>query len=133
LILYLTIFASGAKDWITQDVRVGFDREDNELNEGFKSEWHHIFPRKILKDKYDESRFDSIANIAVLNEKANRSFSAKPPLKYLEEHGVKPERLQEQAVPPKEFLVLEKYDDFLKQRAQQLAERATTFMQKLAG
>jgi hypothetical protein len=114
-------------------VRVGFDREDNELNEGFKPEWHHIFPRKILKDKYDESRIDSIANIAVLNEKANRSFNAKPPLKYLEEHGVKPERLQEQAVPPKEFLVLEKYDDFLKQRGQQLAERATMFMQKLTG
>jgi hypothetical protein len=132
LILYLTIFASGAKDWINQDVRIGFDREDNELNEGFKPEWHHIFSRKILKDKYDESRIDSIANIAVLNEKANRSFSAKPPLKYLEEHGVMPERLQEQAVPPIQSLVLEKYEDFLKQRAQQLAERATKFMQELA-
>jgi hypothetical protein len=132
LILYLTIFASGAKDWINQDVRVGFDREDNELNEGFKPEWHHIFPRKILKDKYDESRIDSIANIAVLNEKANRAFSAKPPPKYLAEHGVKPERLQEQAVPPIQSLVLEKYEDFLKQRAQQLADRATKFMQELA-
>jgi hypothetical protein len=133
LILYLTIFASGARDWITQDIRIGFDREDNELNEGFKPEWHHIFPRKILKDKYDESLIDSIANIAVLNEKANRSFSAKPPSKYLEEHGVKPERLQEQAVPPQESLVLEKYEDFLRQRAQQIAERATKFMQELAG
>ena len=130
LILYLTIFASGAKDWINQDVRVGFDREDNELNEGFKPEWHHIFPRKILKEKYDEFQINSIANIAVLNEKANRSFSAKPPAKYLEEHGVKPERLQEQAVPPIQSLVLEKYENFLKQRAQ--AERATKFMQELA-
>jgi hypothetical protein len=133
LILYLTIFASGARDWINQDVRIGFDCEDNQLNEGFKPEWHHIFPRKILKDKYDESRIDSIANIAVLNEKANRAFSAKPPSKYLEEHGVKPERLQEQAVPPKKSLVLEKYEDFLKQRAQQIAKRATKFMEELAG
>lgn len=132
LILYLTAFANNAKDWINQDVRVGFDREDNELNEGFKPEWHHIFPRKILKDKYDESRVDSIANIAVLNEKANRSFSAKPPQKYLEEHSVQPERLEEQAVPPKESLVLEKYEDFLKQRAQRLSDRATKFMQELA-
>ena len=132
LILYLTVFANGAKDWINQDVRVGFDREDNQLNEGFKPEWHHIFPRKILKDNYDELRVDSIANIAVLNEKANRSFSGKPPPKYLEEHSVKPERLEEQAVPPKESLVLEKYEDFLKQRAQRLSERATKFMQELA-
>jgi hypothetical protein len=131
LILYLTVFASGAKDWINQDVRVGFDREDNELNEGFKPEWHHVFPRKILKDKYDESRIDSIANIVVLNEKANRSFSAKHPPRYLEEHGVKPERLEEQAVPPKDSLVLEEYEDFLKHRALELAARATKFTQDL--
>ena len=114
-------------------MRIGFDREDNEINEGFKPEWHHIFPRKILKDKYDESRVDAFANIAVLNEKANRSFSANPPSKYLEEHGVKPERLQEQAVPPRESLVLDKYEEFLKHRAQELAARATKFMQELGG
>jgi hypothetical protein len=72
-----------------------------ELNEGVKPEWHHIFPRKILREKDDESKIDSLANIAVLNEKANKSFGAKPPAKYLEENGVKPERLQEQEVPPK--------------------------------
>ena len=131
LILYLTIFANDAKDWINQDVRVGFDREDNELNEGFKPEWRHIFPRKILKGNYDKSQINSIANTAVLNEKANRSFSGNPPAKYLKEHGVKPERLQEQAVPPRKSLVLEKYEDVLKRRAKQLAEHATKFMPAL--
>ena len=33
LIFYLTVFNAQAKDWINQDVRLGFDREDNELNE----------------------------------------------------------------------------------------------------
>ena len=75
LIFYLTVFNAQAKDWINQDVRLGFDREDNELNEGFKPEWHHIFPRKILKGNFDDNLCDSFANIAVLNEKANRSFS----------------------------------------------------------
>jgi hypothetical protein len=32
LILYLTIFDRGARDWIHQDVRIGFDNEQNELN-----------------------------------------------------------------------------------------------------
>jgi hypothetical protein len=131
LILYLTVFNSGAKDWINQDVRIGFDKEDNEINEGFKPEWHHIFPRKIMK-AFDSSLVDSFANIAVLNEKANRSFSAKPPRQYLQEHKVGRERLDEQAVPPNEFLDLNRFEEFLKLRAEKLAERATTYLQGLA-
>jgi len=48
LVLYLTTFNDEAHDWIDQDSRIGFDREDNELNEGFKPEWHHVFPRKVV-------------------------------------------------------------------------------------
>jgi len=132
LILYLTIFSSEAKDWINQDVRIGFDREDNEINDGFKPEWHHIFPRKVVKDSFDSNSVDSLANIAVLNEKANRSFSAKVPRQYLKEHSVKPERLDEQAVPGDGLLEVSKFEEFLKFRAEKLAERATAFMQGLA-
>jgi hypothetical protein len=132
LILYLTVFNSGAKDWLNQDVRIGFDKEDNELNEGFKPEWHHIFPRKIVKESFDSNLVNSIANIAVLNEKANRSFSAKEPRRYLEDHNVKPERLEEQAVPAGGVLEVDKFEDFLKLRAQRLADRATTFVRGLA-
>ncbi len=131
LILYLTVFNSGAKDWLNQDVRVGFDKEDNELNEGFKPEWHHIFPRKIIKDSFESGLVDSIANIAVLNEKANRSFSAKEPRQYLKEHNVKPERLAEQAVPNGELLEVSRFEDFLRRRAQKLAEQATAYVQGL--
>jgi predicted nucleic acid-binding protein len=131
LILYLTAFDAQARDWINQDVRIGFDREDNELNEGFKPEWHHIFARKLLKGSYEESVIDCLANIAVLNEKANRSFSAKPPQQYLEEHAVGPERLAEQAVPSGELLDLPKLDQFLSARAAALAQRANTFLARL--
>jgi hypothetical protein len=132
LILYLTVFNARAKDWINQDVRIGFDREDNELNEGFKPEWHHIFPRKVVKDSFDIDLVDSLANIAVLNEKANRSFSAKVPQKYLKEHNVKPERLDEQAVPSGGLLEVVKFEEFLKLRAEKLAERATAYVEELA-
>jgi predicted nucleic acid-binding protein len=128
LIFYLTAFNSKAKDWINQDVRIGFDKEDNELNEGFKPEWHHIFPRKIVKDSFAPALVDSIANIAVLNEKANRSFGAKPPAKYLAEHGVKSERLEEQAVPADGMLDIAKFEVFLKKRAENLARRATAYV-----
>ncbi len=132
LILYLTVFHAEAKDWINQDVRIGFDREDNELNEGFKPEWHHVFPRKLLRQTYDEALVDALANIVVLNEKANRSFSAKPPKQYLEEHAVKAERLSEQAIPSTASLDPGKFEDFLTVRSTLLAEKATAFLQELA-
>jgi hypothetical protein len=132
LIFYLTVFNSVAKDLINQDIRIGFDKEDNEINDGFKPEWHHIFPRKVVKDTFDGSLVDSIANIAVLNEKANRSFSAKVPQQYLQEHSVKPDRLEEQAVPSGRLLNIDNFEEFLKVRAEELAERATTYLQGLA-
>jgi predicted nucleic acid-binding protein len=131
LIVYLTAFNEEAKDWVNQDVRIGFDREDNEINEGFKPEWHHIFPRKIVRDKFDSSLVDSIANIVVLNEKANRSFSAKLPRQYLKDHDVRPERLEEQAIPSDAPLDVDKFEEFLRLRAGKLAERATTYVQGL--
>jgi hypothetical protein len=107
-------------------------KEDNEINEGFKPEWHHIFPRKIVKDLFDSSLVDSFANIAVLNEKANRSFSVKPPRQYLQEHKVARERLDEQAIPPDDLLELNRFEEFLRLRAERLAERATEYLQGLA-
>jgi hypothetical protein len=48
LMLYLIIFKSGAKDWLS-DVRIGYDKTTNMLNEGYKPEWHHFFPKKCLR------------------------------------------------------------------------------------
>ncbi len=131
LILYLTAFSSKARDWMHSDVRIGFDKNDNELNEGFKPEWHHFFPRKLLRENKVGDKADAIANIVVLNEKANRSFSANPPLKYLAEHDVAPARLDEQAVPSNSVPGIEGFDEFLQQRARLLAKRATEFVESL--
>jgi len=142
LIYYLTVFDGKAKDWLHQDVRIGFDKEDNELNEGFNPEWHHIFPRKVVKDSFDSGLVDSMANIAVLNEKANRAFSSKIPVEYLKQHNVKPERLAEQSVPVRKdqdgslrfdegLLEPSRFEEFLKARADELAKRATTYVQGL--
>ena len=67
----------------------------------------------------------------MLNEKANRSFSGKPPRQYLQEHKVARERLDEQAVPPDEFLELNRFEEFLRLRAEGLAERATEYLRGL--
>ena len=42
------------------------------------------------------------------------------------------ERLNEQAIPTDRLLEVSKFEEFLKVRAEMLAERATTYLQELA-
>lgn len=63
---------------------------------------------------------------------ANYSFSGKPPRQYLKDNNVKSERLGEQAVPADGLLEVNKFEEFLKLRAEELAERATAYVQGLA-
>lgn len=133
LVLYLTIFNKEAKDWLYQDIRIGYDRSENMLNEGFKPEWHHFFPKRVLKNHViDDSKINILSNIVILNEKANRTFTSKEPTKYLKEKNVKPERLTEQMVPTdKKFWHVSNYEKFLEKRASDLAEEANKWMGKL--
>jgi len=132
LILYLVVFRNEAKDWIHQSIKIGFDRSDNQLNEGFKPEWHHFFPRKVLRSQYDDSKINTLANIAVLNEKANRTFNSKKPGLYLKEHKVDVERLKEQLFPTEEELwKIDRYENFLQERASYLAKNSTEFLDRL--
>jgi hypothetical protein len=133
LMLYLCAFRREAKDWIHQEIRVGFDRSDNQLNEGFRPEWHHFFPKKVLRGKAEESTVNSLANIVVLNEKANRSFSSKEPRQYLKDFGVRTERLKEQFLPTQSGLwEVAKYGELLDARAKALALGATNLLKELA-
>ena len=132
LMLYILAFKNKAKDWIYQDIRIGYDRTDNEINQGFKPEWHHFFPKKILRDRFEESKINALANIVVLNEKANRAFRSKEPKKYLKEYNVRQERLREQLIPTEEsFTEIDRYEKFLQQRASNLAKASTEFMKEL--
>lgn len=133
LILYLIIFENKAKDWINQNVKIGYDLSDNQLNEGFKPEWHHFFPRKYLKDhNIDENKLDLLANIVILNEKTNRIFKSKEPKEYINKHKIAPERLLEQFISDdKNLCEVNKYKEFLQKRASNLAKKANVFLAKL--
>ncbi|MCM8826891.1 MAG: DUF262 domain-containing protein [Candidatus Omnitrophica bacterium] len=133
LVLYLVIFNKEAKDWLYQDIRIGYDRSDNKLNEGFKPEWHHFFPTRVLKKQdIDDSKIDILSNIVILNEKANRTFTSKEPTEYLKVQNVKMERLIEQIVPTDENLWrVSNYDKFLERRASDLADEVNKWMEEL--
>jgi len=133
LILYLVIFKNEAKDWMYQNIKIGYDRSESQLNEGFKPEWHHFFPKKVLKEyNVDESKINLLANIIVLNEKANRTFNSKEPEEYLRIHGVDNQRLREQLIPVDAILwKIENYNTFLDKRASDLAEASNQFMNEI--
>ncbi len=135
LILYLVIFDKEAKDWINQDIRIGYDRSENILNVGFRPEWHHFFPKSVLRKhvkNFEDIKINSISNIVILNEKANRIFTSKAPKEYLKAHNVGIDRLKEQLIPDDPDLwEVENYDKFLEKRAAALAEEANKFMDKL--
>jgi len=130
LIYYLMVFRNKGKDWIYQDTRIGYDRSDNKLNNGFKPEWHHFFPKSILRNqKIEDRKINAFANIVVLNEKANRQFKSTSPEEYLGKFNVQAERLQEQLIPTdEEYWKIDKYLEFLDKRADSLAHETTEFL-----
>lgn len=132
LILYLMIFKNKAKDWI-HNILIGYDKLDNQLNEGFKPEWHHFFPKEVLKRKeIEDKKINALANIAVLNEKANKIISSSSPNDYIQKHNISPDRLKEQFIPVDRTYEIDSYDDFLSTRAKILAGAATSYVKDLA-
>jgi hypothetical protein len=59
-----------------------------------------FFPKSFLKKhNVDDSKINLLANIVVLNEKANKTFSSKGPADYLKINSVDKKRLEEQLIP----------------------------------
>jgi Protein of unknown function DUF262 len=79
--LYLLVYRNKAQDWDEQGHRIGF--EGVSVLADFRPEWHHVFPKKYLSGKVDESLIDALANIAVIGSEINIRISAKDPMSYI--------------------------------------------------
>ncbi len=129
LVLYLVMYDRGARDWVSKE-RLGF--HGVELLESFSPQWHHIFPRAFLRSRgVPEELWDVFANIAVMGPTTNIRFGARDPMNYLERHGVEDDLLAEQLVPPRSQLTVERYEEFLKERATALADAANRYVSRL--
>jgi hypothetical protein len=94
-------------------------------------QFHHIFPKAVLKSAYTAREADDIANLAFIGGKTNRAISDKPPGRYLppliEKAGEAP--FQAQGIPTSgEFLETEGYKRFLVERRKRIAERLNSFL-----
>jgi hypothetical protein len=138
LLLYLSIFNRGAKDWLST-VRVGYDNSTDALNEGFSPHWHHFFPRgrRVLRAAsfdYADEEINSLANITVLNQRTNQTMGSKPPEVYIPFFKIPETYLRQQFIPfEKDLWKAQNYRKFLDARASLLATAATEFLRELQG
>lgn len=128
---YLALKDAGAKDWfsglglsLTHQGRLHF------------IQWHHIFPKALLRDRYETGEINEIANMAFITGQTNRRLSSKPPAAYLpdivEKQGAT--ALSSQCVPSGSVLLqVDNYRDFLAHRRQALADSMNAFIAKKAG
>src|SRR5204863_2562107 len=75
--MFLAFRAAGAKDWRSQ-VAIALDHSGAQ----HKLQFHHIFPKAVLKSGYAGREADDIANLCFIAGKTNRQISDKPPVQY---------------------------------------------------
>jgi hypothetical protein len=127
--LYFVLKQNGAKDWWS-----GLQLSDKHLGHAHTIQFHHIFPKSLLKDRYDQKEINEIANLAFIGGKTNRQITNKSPMDYLNNEVVAKrgeEALTSQLLPlDKKMWEIDNYQDFLKFRRGAIADTINQFMKK---
>jgi len=127
--LYFVLRQSEAKDWWT-----GLKLSDNHIGRAHTIQYHHIFPKSLIKGTYEQKEVNEIANMAFIGGKTNRQITNKEPIKYLEKEVIEKrgeDALTSQLIPTdKSLWELDKYRDFLVWRRSAIAEALNEFMKK---
>lgn len=124
--MFLAFRAAGAKDW-RSNLTIALDHS----GATHRLQFHHIFPKAVLKSSYTQREADDIANLAFIGGKTNRQISDKPPAHYfptiIEKSGCVP--FEAQCIPTDPVLLSpELYKDFLVERRKAVARRLNTFL-----
>ncbi len=124
--MFLAFRAADARDWRSNLV-IALSHVGN----AHQLQFHHIFPKAVLKSTATTRETDDIANLAFISGKANRKISFKEPAVYFPEvreaNGEQP--FESQCIPTDpEVLAIERYKAFLAERRRLIAERLNTFL-----
>lgn len=124
--MFLAFRSAGAMDWKSQ-LAIALSHSGSQ----HRLQFHHIFPKAVLKGSYTQREIDDIANLAFIGGKTNRSISDKDPHVYfpgiLEKSG--DAALTTQCIPlDDELLVKHKYKAFLVERRKLIAARLNEFL-----
>jgi hypothetical protein len=124
--MFLAFKQAGAKDW-RSSLAIALDHSGVQHHLQF----HHIFPKAILKAGYTTRDADDIANLCFISGKTNRQISDKTPVEYfprlIERAGLPV--FEAQCIPTDPSLLdLSSYKSFLAKRRGQVAARLNEFL-----
>ena len=115
--MFMAFRAAGARDW-NSNLAIGLSHQGVQ----HRLQFHHLFPKAVLKGSYTSREIDDIANLAFIGGKTNRKISAKPPSQYFKELIQKSgrEAFDAQCIPTEPgLLTVEAYKSFLEERRSQ--------------
>lgn len=124
--MFLAFRAGDAKDWRSQvAIALGHSGSQHKL------QFHHIFPKALLKSGYTRREADDIANLCFIAGKTNRQISDKPPKIYfpamIEKSG--PAVFSAQSIPTDPALLeVADYKEFLAERRSLIVARLNAFL-----
>jgi len=129
--MFLAFRAAGAKDW-RSNLLIALDHSGAQ----HRLQFHHVFPKAVLKSTYTGREADDIANLAFIGGKTNRAISDKPPQVYfpglIEKIGVAP--FTAQCIPTDPSLLsVEQYKVFLAERRRLVCDRLNEFLKESGG
>lgn len=124
--MFLAFRSAGAKDW-RSNLAIALDHEGVH----HRLQFHHIFPKAVLKSAYTSREADDISNLCFISGKTNRQISDKEPSDYLppmiEKAGSA--TFERQCIPTAEALLgVNNYKEFLKARRELIAKRINEFL-----
>ena len=124
--MFLAFRAAGAKDWRSH-LAIALDHSGSQ----HRLQFHHIFPKALLRASHTPREADDIANLAFIGGKTNRVISDKAPTAYLlplvAQHGAAP--FAAQCIPVEEaLLALDNYKAFLQERRKRITAALNAFI-----
>lgn len=124
--MFLAFRSSGAKDW-RSNLLIALDHSGAQ----HRLQFHHIFPKALLKNNYTSREADDISNLAFIGGKTNRAISDKSPSVYflplIEKAGQS--TFDSQCIPTDpELLDIEKYKEFLAERRKRITLRLNEYL-----
>lgn len=125
--MFLAFRSSSAKDW-RSNILIALDHSGAQ----HRLQFHHIFPKALLKNSYTAREADDISNLSFIGGKTNRAIRDKSPLAYfppiIEKSGQ--DAFDAQCIPTEPGLLeINKYKEFLTERRKRIASRLNTYLQ----
>lgn len=124
--MFLAFRDGGARDWHS-NLLISIDHTGAQ----HRLQFHHLFPKAVLKSSYSDREADDIANLSFIGGKTNRSIADKAPSVYfpplVAKFGDAP--FIAQCIPTEQRLLdVAVYRDFLIERRSRIALRLNAFL-----